>query len=94
MEDNKHSDTYSKQEVMSDTAGCRVCVCVQVVLPCLLDLLLVLETPPSSLSPSSSRRKPSHHDDVLRLVLTHMEAEHKVALRHVYASALPPYIDR
>ena len=28
MEDNKHSDTYSKQEVMSDTAGCRVCVCV------------------------------------------------------------------
>ncbi|KAM8760692.1 TELO2-interacting protein 2 isoform 3-T3 [Acanthopagrus schlegelii] len=67
---------------------------IQAVLPCVLDLLLVLETPPSSLSPSSSRRKPGHHDDVLRLVLTHMEAEHKVVLRRVYASALPPYIDR
>uniref|UniRef100_G3PPL7 TELO2 interacting protein 2 n=1 Tax=Gasterosteus aculeatus TaxID=69293 RepID=G3PPL7_GASAC len=29
------------------------------------------------------------HDDVLRLVLTNMEAEQKVALRRVYASALP-----
>ncbi|XP_070760308.1 TELO2-interacting protein 2 [Enoplosus armatus] len=67
---------------------------IQPVLSCLLDLLLVLEKPPSSLAPSSSRRKPCRHDDVLRLVLTHMEAEHKVALRHVYASALPPYIDR
>ncbi|KAI3373000.1 hypothetical protein L3Q82_023440, partial [Scortum barcoo] len=66
----------------------------QPVLAALLDLLLVLEKPPSSLAPSSSRRKPCRHDNVLRLVLTHMEAEHKVALRHVYASALPPYIDR
>ncbi|XP_076003592.1 TELO2-interacting protein 2 [Genypterus blacodes] len=67
---------------------------IQLVLSCLLDLLLVFESPPSSLLPSSSRRKPCRHDDVLRLVLTHMEAEHKVALRHVYASALPQYIDR
>ncbi|XP_068166614.1 TELO2-interacting protein 2 [Antennarius striatus] len=67
---------------------------IQPVLSCLLDLLLVFEKPPSSLAPSSSRRKPCRHDDVLRLVLTHMEAEHKVVLRHVYASALPPYIDR
>ncbi|XP_070690165.1 TELO2-interacting protein 2 [Pempheris klunzingeri] len=67
---------------------------IQPVLSCLLDLLLVLEKPPSSLAPSSSRRKPCRHDDVLRLVLTHMEAEHKVALRRVYASALPPYVDR
>ncbi|XP_049435725.1 TELO2-interacting protein 2 [Epinephelus fuscoguttatus] len=67
---------------------------IQSVLSCLLDLLLVLEKPPSSLAPSSSCRKPCRHDDVLRLVLTHMEAEHKVALRHVYAAALPPYIDR
>nr|XP_033476126.1 TELO2-interacting protein 2 isoform X2 [Epinephelus lanceolatus] len=69
---------------------------IQSVLSCLLDLLLVLEKPPSSLAPpsSSSCRKPCRHDDVLRLVLTHMEAEHKVALRHVYATALPPYIDR
>ncbi|XP_049907477.1 TELO2-interacting protein 2 isoform X2 [Epinephelus moara] len=67
---------------------------IQSVLSCLLDLLLVLEKPPSSLAPSSSCRKPCRHDDVLRLVLTHMEAEHKVALRHVYATALPLYIDR
>uniref|UniRef100_A0A3Q2SZS5 TELO2-interacting protein 2 n=1 Tax=Fundulus heteroclitus TaxID=8078 RepID=A0A3Q2SZS5_FUNHE len=63
------------------------------VLSCLLDLLLVLEKPPSS-SSSSSSRKPCRHDDVLRLVLTHMEAEHKVALRRVYASALPLYVER
>ncbi|XP_018519925.1 TELO2-interacting protein 2 [Lates calcarifer] len=67
---------------------------IQLVLSCLLDLLLVLEKPPSSLGPSSAHRKPCRHDDVLRLVLTHMEAEHKVALRRVYASALPGYIDR
>ncbi|KAM4576043.1 TELO2-interacting protein 2 [Odontesthes bonariensis] len=67
---------------------------IQLVLNCLLDLLPVLEKPPSSLGPSSSRRKPCRHDDVLRLVLTQMEAEHKVALRRVYASALPPFIDR
>ncbi|XP_042276173.1 TELO2-interacting protein 2 [Thunnus maccoyii] len=67
---------------------------IQLVLSCLLDLLLVLEKPPSSLAPSFSRRKPCHHDDVLRLVLTHMEAEHKVALRRVYASALLQYLDR
>ncbi|XP_041856110.1 TELO2-interacting protein 2 isoform X2 [Melanotaenia boesemani] len=69
-------------------------VVIQPVLSCLLDLLLVLEKPPSSLSPSSSRRKAGRHDNVLHLVLTHMEAEHKVALRRVYASALPAFIDR
>ncbi|XP_060895119.1 TELO2-interacting protein 2 [Labrus mixtus] len=67
---------------------------IQPALSCLSDLLLVLEKPPSSLAPSLSPRKPCRHDDVLRLVLTHMEAEHKVALRRVYASALPPFIDR
>uniref|UniRef100_A0A3Q0QVR3 TELO2 interacting protein 2 n=1 Tax=Amphilophus citrinellus TaxID=61819 RepID=A0A3Q0QVR3_AMPCI len=64
---------------------------IQLVLACLLDLLLILEKPPSC---SSSRRKPCRHDDVLRLVLTHMEAENKVVLRRVYAAALPAYIDR
>ncbi|KAK9521965.1 hypothetical protein VZT92_018467 [Zoarces viviparus] len=67
---------------------------IQPVLSCLLDLLVVLEKPPSSLGPSSSRRMSCRHDDVLRLVLTHMEAEQKVALRRVYTSALPLYIDR
>ncbi|XP_069579999.1 TELO2-interacting protein 2 isoform X2 [Brachyistius frenatus] len=54
---------------------------IQLVLSCLLDLLLVLEKPPSLLGPSST------HD-------THMEAEHKVELRRVYAAALPGLIDR
>ncbi|KAE8292572.1 TELO2-interacting protein 2 [Larimichthys crocea] len=67
---------------------------MQAVLPGLLDLLAVLEKPPSSLGPSPSHRKPCRHDDVLRLMLTHMEAENKVALRRVYAAALPPYVDR
>lgn len=66
----------------------------QVVLSCLMDLLLVLEKPPSSVSPAPSGRAVSHHDAVLRLVLTQMEAENKVALRRVYAAALPPLIDR
>ncbi|XP_053727256.1 TELO2-interacting protein 2 isoform X1 [Synchiropus splendidus] len=65
---------------------------IQLVLQCLLDLLLILERPPSSLA--STRRKLCRHDDVLRLVLTHMEAEHKVALRRVYAAALPGLLVR
>ncbi|XP_029915380.1 TELO2-interacting protein 2-like isoform X1 [Myripristis murdjan] len=67
---------------------------IQLVLSCLLDLLLVLEKPPASLAPARPPRKPCRHDDVLRLLLTHMEAESKVALRRVYAAALPLYIDR
>ncbi|XP_037339180.2 TELO2-interacting protein 2 [Pungitius pungitius] len=67
---------------------------IQSVLSCLLDLLVVLEKPLSSRGPPSSRRMSGCHDDVLRLVLTNMEAEQKVALRRVYASALPLYIDR
>ncbi|XP_029961492.1 TELO2-interacting protein 2 [Salarias fasciatus] len=68
---------------------------IQLVLSCLLDLLLVLEKPPSSSSSSSSSSRLScRHDDVLRLVLTRMEAEQQVALRRVFAAALPPYIDR
>ncbi|XP_056889090.1 TELO2-interacting protein 2 isoform X1 [Takifugu flavidus] len=67
---------------------------IQPILWCLLDLLLVLEKPPCTPNPSSSPRKPCRHDDVLRLMLTNMEAEHKVALRRVYASALPLYVDR
>lgn len=68
-------------------------MCAQASLSCLLDLLPALESSPSSLA-SSCPRRPGRHDDVLRLVLTNMEAEHKVALRRVYAAALPLYIDR
>lgn len=69
---------------------------IQVVLLCLMDLMLVLEKPPSAVSPAltSTVRPVSRHDAVLRLVLTQMEAEHKVAMRRVYASALPLFFDR
>ncbi|XP_028314466.1 TELO2-interacting protein 2 isoform X2 [Gouania willdenowi] len=67
---------------------------LQVVLPCLFDILLVLEPVPSSSALSSSRRKPCRHDDVLHLLLTHMEVEPKVSLRRIYASALPYLITR
>ncbi|KAF5897832.1 TELO2-interacting protein 2, partial [Clarias magur] len=58
---------------------------IQVVLPCLIDLLSVLEKP---LSHTGLPRTPNRFDCVLRLVLTHMEMEHKLALRRVYASNL------
>lgn len=66
---------------------------IQVVLLCLFDLLPVLERLPSSSLNSGAPRKPGHYDDVLRLVLTHMEMEHKVVLRRVYASCLPLFVD-
>ncbi|KAK0146949.1 TELO2-interacting protein 2 [Merluccius polli] len=67
---------------------------IQLVLDCLLDLLLVLEKPPCVASPQEVPRRPCRHDDVMRLLLTNMEMEHKVALRRVYAAALPKYIHR
>uniref|UniRef100_G1MS58 TELO2 interacting protein 2 n=1 Tax=Meleagris gallopavo TaxID=9103 RepID=G1MS58_MELGA len=48
------------------------------VLLCLLDLL-----PPTSPC-----------DEVLQLVLTHMEPEHRLALRRVYAKTLPAFVQR
>ncbi|XP_062854745.1 TELO2-interacting protein 2 [Trichomycterus rosablanca] len=64
---------------------------IQVVLPCLIDLLSVLEKP---LSHTGLPRKPNRFDVVLRLVLTHMEMEHKVALRRIYASNLLLFIEK
>uniref|UniRef100_A0A8C1BG53 TELO2 interacting protein 2 n=1 Tax=Cyprinus carpio TaxID=7962 RepID=A0A8C1BG53_CYPCA len=55
---------------------------IQVVLPCLLDLVSVLEKPPV------------HFDNVLRHILTHMEMEHKLDLRCVYAKNLVLIIER
>uniref|UniRef100_A0A8D0GYM5 TELO2 interacting protein 2 n=1 Tax=Sphenodon punctatus TaxID=8508 RepID=A0A8D0GYM5_SPHPU len=65
---------------------------IQVVLPCLLDLLPVLER-----SPLQQRRKPrppTPCDKVLQLVLTHMEAEHLLLLRRAYARNLPAFVER
>ncbi|XP_028851842.1 TELO2-interacting protein 2 isoform X2 [Denticeps clupeoides] len=64
---------------------------IQVVLPCLLDLLCVLENPPTQ---ARVLRKMNRYDEVLRLVLTHMEMEHKLDLRCVYAGSLVPFIEK
>ncbi|XP_029915383.1 TELO2-interacting protein 2-like isoform X2 [Myripristis murdjan] len=88
------SDHYRPENCMLGVRCVHHIVLNTLVLSCLLDLLLVLEKPPASLAPARPPRKPCRHDDVLRLLLTHMEAESKVALRRVYAAALPLYIDR
>ncbi|XP_057688744.1 TELO2-interacting protein 2 isoform X2 [Corythoichthys intestinalis] len=67
---------------------------IQLSLRCLLDLLPVLESPPASVAAPPAPRRACRHDDVLRLLLTHMEAEHKVALRRVYAQELPAYLQK
>ncbi|KAG7332018.1 hypothetical protein KOW79_003852 [Hemibagrus wyckioides] len=64
---------------------------IQVVLPCLIDLLSVLEKP---LSTTGLPRTPNRHDGVLRLILTHMEMEHKLALRRIYASNLLLFVEK
>ncbi|XP_028659411.2 TELO2-interacting protein 2 isoform X1 [Erpetoichthys calabaricus] len=64
---------------------------IQVVLPCMLDLLHVLENPSQR---AGDPRKPNQYDEVLRLILMHMEMEHKIKLRRVYARSLPPFIER
>ncbi|XP_051525841.1 TELO2-interacting protein 2 [Myxocyprinus asiaticus] len=64
---------------------------IQVVLPCLLDLLSVIEKAPTHVG---LPRKPNRFDDVLRLMLTHMEMEHKLDLRRVYTSNLVLFIER
>ncbi|KAL1269413.1 hypothetical protein QQF64_031702 [Cirrhinus molitorella] len=64
---------------------------IQVVLPCLLDLLSIIEKPPVY---SSLPHKTNRFDDVLRHILTYMEMEHKLDLRRVYAKNLVLFIER
>ncbi|XP_043913096.1 TELO2-interacting protein 2 [Protopterus annectens] len=64
---------------------------IQVVLPCLLDLLPIME---KSSVITEKREKTTYTDEVLRLVLTHMEMENKIALRRVYAKNLPCFVER
>ena len=63
----------------------------QAVLLCLLDLLPVLERGQRH---QGHGRATSPWDQVLQLVLTHMEAEHRLALRRVYAGTLPAFVTR
>ncbi|KAJ8286137.1 hypothetical protein GJAV_G00034950 [Gymnothorax javanicus] len=64
---------------------------IEVVLPCLLDLLSVLEKSPGN---AVAPRKPNRYDEVLQLVLTHMEMEHKLVLRRVYVKNVVLFVDR
>ena len=63
----------------------------QAVLLCLLDLLPILERAQRQ---QKQARPTALYDEVLQLVLTHMEAEHRLALRRVYARALPAFVRR
>ncbi|XP_067269283.1 TELO2-interacting protein 2 [Pseudorasbora parva] len=64
---------------------------IQVVLPCLVDVLSILEKPPAL---AGIPRKPNCFDDMVRHVLTYMEMEHKLDLRCVYAKNLVLLIER
>lgn len=64
----------------------------QVVLLCLLDLLPILEKALQRLPHNPQLVTPS--DEVLQLVLTHMESEHRLPLRRVYARNLPAFVER
>uniref|UniRef100_A0A8C3U9H4 TELO2 interacting protein 2 n=1 Tax=Catharus ustulatus TaxID=91951 RepID=A0A8C3U9H4_CATUS len=64
---------------------------IQAVLLCLLDLLPILQRCQQH---QGQARPTSPWDQVLQLVLTHMEAEHGLALRRVYAGSLPAFVSR
>ncbi|KAM5264342.1 TELO2-interacting protein 2 [Ctenodactylus gundi] len=65
---------------------------IQAVLPCLLDLFPVLE---KALHWKGGTARPTTHcDEVLQLILTHMEPEHRILLRRTYARNLPAFVRR
>lgn len=64
----------------------------QAVLLCLLDLFPVLE---KGLHWKGDVARPTTHcDEVLQLILTHMEPEHRILLRRTYARNLPAFVKR
>ena len=65
---------------------------LQAVLLCLLDLFPVLE---KALHWKGDAARPTTHcDEVLQLMLTHMEPEHRILLRRTYARNLPAFVRR
>ncbi|XP_036106165.1 TELO2-interacting protein 2 [Molossus molossus] len=65
---------------------------IQAVLLCLLNLFPVLE---KALRWKGDTARPTTHcDEVLQLVLTHMEPEHRILLRRTYARNLPAFVKR
>ncbi|XP_044516811.1 TELO2-interacting protein 2 [Gracilinanus agilis] len=65
---------------------------IQAVLECLLVLFPVLERPLQWKAPEPRPMGPC--DDVLQLILTHMEPEYRILLRRTYAKNLPSFIER
>ncbi|KAM6996285.1 TELO2-interacting protein 2 [Passerculus sandwichensis] len=66
---------------------------IQAVLLCLLDLLPVLERCQRRQGQGRASSSSPWHQ-VLQLLLAHMEAEHRLALRRVYAGTLPAFVTR
>ncbi|XP_043843562.1 TELO2-interacting protein 2 [Dromiciops gliroides] len=65
---------------------------IQAVLECLLDLFPALERPLQWKAPEPRPTGPC--DDVLQLILTHMEPEYRLLLRRTYARNLPAFVER
>ncbi|XP_061033288.1 TELO2-interacting protein 2 isoform X2 [Eubalaena glacialis] len=65
---------------------------IQAVLLCLLDLFPILE---KALHWKGDAARPTTHcDEVLQLILMHMEPEHRLLLRRTYARNLPAFVKR
>ncbi|XP_057553021.1 TELO2-interacting protein 2 isoform X2 [Hippopotamus amphibius kiboko] len=65
---------------------------IQAVLLCLLDLFPILE---KALHWKGVAARPTTHcDEVLQLILMHMEPEHHLLLRRTYARSLPAFVKR
>lgn len=65
---------------------------IQAVLLCLLDLFPVLEK--ALHWKGDAARATTHCHEVLQLILTHMEPEHRLLLRRTYASNLPAFVKK
>ncbi|XP_053574018.1 TELO2-interacting protein 2 isoform X3 [Bombina bombina] len=66
---------------------------IEVVFPCLLDLFPVLQKSPSTIG-RYKKEADNPSDEILQLVLIHMEMEHKIVLRRLYARYLPVLVER
>uniref|UniRef100_A0A3Q1N5Y8 TELO2 interacting protein 2 n=1 Tax=Bos taurus TaxID=9913 RepID=A0A3Q1N5Y8_BOVIN len=62
------------------------------VLLCLLDLFPILEK--AQHWKGDGARPTTHCDEVLQLILTHMEPEHRLLLRRTYSRNLPAFVKR
>uniref|UniRef100_A0A673T7Y6 TELO2 interacting protein 2 n=1 Tax=Suricata suricatta TaxID=37032 RepID=A0A673T7Y6_SURSU len=86
------SDDYQTENKILGVHCLRHIVLNVAVLSCLLDLFPVLE---KGLHWKGGAARPTTHcDEVLQLILTHMEPEHRLLLRRTYARNLPAFVKR